>query len=530
MLTDQKAVIRLSDELKSELSTLVVLGTLAVVNLRADYYNSIVATDASGDCLAAVTADCPEPVVEEVARHSLKKGIWTKLLPGTLARERIHGLLDPDGEVPGLSYRTHPLWDLLARCLQYKCAWRELVRRPMHINLLELKAYLKHERRIATRTRSKRVLFGMDSQVSLGAVVKGRSSSKALNGELKKSVAPAIGADIYGLYMYYDTKFNPADDPTRSVQTREPDLALPHWWHEVCGGSFVGFDQWLLAHGAAADLAGVDFGELCSAEGVDLRPQRSRRREPQLQREDAELALEEHLVRERKRASEHGIASSSRGVRIDSITELLMSFPLQQFVFSGTAPDFSSPGALDLFSGRAGVAKQMVRLGCPWVLTFDWKRDVSEDLLDEGLRRKIETLLKSGRVLAFGAAPICASFSVAVTPPVRSAQHPRGKPGLRHSMREKVSQGNSHNDWLADIIAVCEEYHVIWWVENPDTSWWWRQRRWRRFRSSFSKHVFRLCFCRFEACGASHDVSVCWSSRSASRHVQAETYSMDSSR
>lgn len=39
--------------------------------------------------------------------------IWTKLLPGSLARERMRGLLEPDNEVPGLSHRTQ--FDVLAR-------------------------------------------------------------------------------------------------------------------------------------------------------------------------------------------------------------------------------------------------------------------------------------------------------------------------------------------------------------------------------------------------------------------------------
>ena len=64
-------------------------------------------------------------------------------------------------------------------------------------------------------------------------------------------------------------------------------------------------------------------------------------------------------------------------------------------------------------------------------------------------------------------------------------------------MRKKVSEGNSHNDWLAGMVALCEELQLLWWVENPDTSWWWRQQRWRRFRDSRGRKLFRLCFCRF---------------------------------
>lgn len=38
---------------------------------------------------------------------------------------------------------------------------------------------------------------------------------------------------------------------------------------------------------------------------------------------------------------------------------------------------------------------------------------------------------------------------------------------------------------------------MAWWVENPDTSWWWRQRKWRRYRDSRGPDIFRACFCRF---------------------------------
>ena len=34
-------------------------------------------------------------------------------------------------------------------------------------------------------------------------------------------------------------------------------------------------------------------------------------------------------------------------------------------------PDFMKAGALDLFSGRGGVARQMVKLDVPWVLTLE---------------------------------------------------------------------------------------------------------------------------------------------------------------
>ena len=73
-VADQKIVLRLSPELVSQLEALVVLGSLAVVNLRADFYCQIVATDASGDCMAGVAVECPEKVLREVSGIACEKG------------------------------------------------------------------------------------------------------------------------------------------------------------------------------------------------------------------------------------------------------------------------------------------------------------------------------------------------------------------------------------------------------------------------------------------------------------------------
>lgn len=120
----------------------------------------------------------------------------------------------------------------------------------------------------------------LDSQVALGALVKGRSSSKALNKELQRSLRPTLRSDIYGYHVYFDTKYNPADDPTRDHPLRRPELPLPPWWTPVCRGFAPEFDQWLRFHGAATDYADVDFGELCGGQAVDIRAQKAARRDP----------------------------------------------------------------------------------------------------------------------------------------------------------------------------------------------------------------------------------------------------------
>jgi len=96
--------------------------------------------------------------------------------------------------------------------------------------------------------------------------------------------------------------------------------------------------------------------------------------------------------------------------------ELLSSFPEGQFVHSGDKLCLEKRGALDLFSGKAGVARAMAKSGCPWILTVDWARSPQENLLDAGLRERLLRLITLRAFSVVGSAIICSSFSKAVTP------------------------------------------------------------------------------------------------------------------
>ena len=483
-----KDVVRLSDEIKSELIAVSVLAPLAAVNLRAGFADFVCATDASSDCMAGVRAQVPVKVVQELSRHTLRKGAWTKLLPAEKAWRREHGMLAVEDELPDEQFRTHPLWEVMARSLDYSESWRRRPWRKAHINVLELKAHVIEEKRLATSRTSLRVPFGIDSQVTLGAVVKGRAASKALNDELKRSMCYPIGSDLYGLYMYYASASNRADGPTREREPDAPDMPLPSWWHELETGHTDEFDAWMETAGAPSPHDNLPFGQISGGSVLspdELKPAGSLR----------PAARKVH--RQRARKEEIGGDGLFLGKLNAEILKVLNTFKPSQFFFKDGVAAFDEPGALDLFSGTCGVAKQMVRKGCPWVLTFEWKRGSGEDLLDDNLREKLKFLVKAGAFKTLGAAPICSSFSIAITPPVRSQRFPRGIPGLRAAMRQKVKEGNSHNDFVKDLEELCWEYGLWFWIENPDSSFWWFQKRWKCYRPSDSPLCFRLCFCRF---------------------------------
>ena len=99
--------------------------------------------------------------------------------------------------------------------------------------------------------------------------------------------------------------------------------------------------------------------------------------------------------------------------------------------------------------------------------------------------------------LTVGIALICCSCSIAVTPAVRSTRFPRGVPGMTARMRQTVKEGNSHAEFVAYILEICVELCICFWLENPDTSWLWRQKLYAKYRSSASYDLFRFSFCRF---------------------------------
>lgn len=495
-------IIRLSKELVSEITSIAILGTLAVVNLRAEFSDFVVATDASSHVMAGVEAPIPPMVTMELSRHCLRKGVWSKLLAPSRALLREHGILPPDEEVPDATFRSHPLWDLVARALPYKESWRRRIRRRQHINVSELESYVIHEKRVCQRTSSKRVPFGLDSQVSLGAVVKGRAASPKLNSVLRRSLAYPIGADVYSLPMYFNTASNRADGPTRDSVPLAPDLPLPEWWNQLCSGDYGAFDAWMKVVGATSPEDEIPFEDVAGSSELDLVPNRVARARASPRKTkgrtvgiSSDEGADPQTLDRTPGRSKH-LSPSGKPLCPEAIA-LLESLPKSQFVFHSSFKGFSHPGGLDLFSGRYGVAKHTVAAGCPWVLTYEWNHSAAEDLLKPEVRGVILRLLELDAFLTMMAAPICCSFSVAVTPPVRSKRFPRGLPGLRLTMRQKVRDGNSHSDFLADLITLCERKCVGYAVENPDTSWLWRQRRWRRFRSSRSGRIFRCCFCRF---------------------------------
>ena len=221
-------VIRLSEELIDELFTYCFLGSLccgSTFELRPMAPFGPLMLQIGVWLESALNSLCRR----EFCRHAIQKSVWSQLLPPSKAWLRAKGRLEEDDELPDEKFDCHPLFEILARCIPYKETWRQQHKKQVHINIGELRAHLREESYLAPNSMSSRQLYGLDSQVSLGCLIKGRSSSKSLNQELLRSLPIMVGSDLYGFYMYYPSKLNRADGPTRKAPPPPPDKEKPHW-------------------------------------------------------------------------------------------------------------------------------------------------------------------------------------------------------------------------------------------------------------------------------------------------------------
>ena len=141
----------------------------------------------------------------------------------------------------------------------------------------------------------------------------------------------------------------------------------------------------------------------------------------------------------------------------------------------------------------------MLARGCPWVLCIDLAHQTEMDLMSSELRGRLDDLIDHGSFLTVGGGPPCSSLSVAVTPPVRTKHFPAGRPDLPLPARQRVRAGNVLASWMAAVYQRCVELAIAVWVENPDSSWLWRLRPWKRIRENKAEIFgeWRVDYCRF---------------------------------
>ena len=104
-------------------------------------------------------------------------------------------------------------------------------RKKSHINILEKAALLKLCNSLARTKAPVRSVALLDSNVCRCATAKGRTSSLGLSPIVRRVSAVCVAAGIYMHIPFVPTRYNAADDPTRSREVRRPipGLGIEGW-------------------------------------------------------------------------------------------------------------------------------------------------------------------------------------------------------------------------------------------------------------------------------------------------------------
>lgn len=193
-------VRRLWPSVRSELHAICALAPLLWTSVNDDWFDKVVAFDAStlgaGVCSASATTG---DIADEQA-FFVRNG----------AAVSLDGVLDP-GDL-----QQAPLEPALAGA-----QWSTIISRRWrwddHINLLEVQAAILAMRWVLSHPRAmgSRVLLLGDSQVALGCLAKGRSSSYRLLRLLRRAAALILASGLRPSYRWLPSAANPADGPSR---------------------------------------------------------------------------------------------------------------------------------------------------------------------------------------------------------------------------------------------------------------------------------------------------------------------------
>ena len=514
-------VIRISGELREELFLCVILGPLAVTDIRIDVCDWLFASDASDWGIGITRSLMPPWLSSEIHRHKLNKGAWTKLLSPVRALLRLKGALPAADELPeGKVLSSHPLWLELACCLPFEEVLREKVRRAVHINVSEMRAMLRVEREISRLSFPCRYFSLSDSQVCLGAILKGRSASAALNQELQQSLPVHLGCGLVNSHGYVPSELNSADDPTRHCDVRLPVKPKPSWLEsEEEELAKDGLDTWLESYKCGSyEVSGLPPFEELYGEVETLHVENSREKRKQYFRKKCSLrsaslkqeAVETDIARSTPVSSVSSTQKISDRSSGPGSSESCLSpralaafnrIPKKQLIIAGGKVGVESfvpsrPGYLDLYSGEKGVAKSFVSQGGEWAVTFETDDSEDQDVMSSFNQQLIHDLIDTKCVVGVGAGIFCSSFSRAVRPMVRSRDSPAGLEGISHNMEVKVGLGNRHSLWLSGVIELCKERGIHWWVENPDSSFLWLMPEWETLGSTAYENSLRIDYCR----------------------------------
>ena len=243
-----RSFVRVQGDLCNELLAATALLCQVDVDIRAPGAPLILTTDASSTAEAGAVTTIPSDLSVELRRHGLQRGLWSRLLSPAQAFLQERGDLEEEQALPGECYSSHPVWEEVCCALPFR-QFGKIVkvgkRRPLNVG--EVRAAIRGEEGVGRRHPGSRYVHLQDSQVSLATFVKGRSASRAINFELRRSLPGYLSSRVRLSFGFIRSKLNPSDDPRRSCEMREPSRDPASWLASALQGNFDHLDKFLYA-------------------------------------------------------------------------------------------------------------------------------------------------------------------------------------------------------------------------------------------------------------------------------------------
>jgi len=265
---------RLPDSVRDEMVSLTLLSPLLCSDLRASVHDELMFVDARGGKCGRrpqggyCAAQLPQECMDELWRRRVRRGgaahlasthdvmldqYRDMLRAGGYDEAEVQELLPSVDDdltldrrwVGELAHALRPEADCDAQAATCLGDAFRFELPDEHINCGEYRAKRVGVRRQLRRGRcNRRFLVGSDSNVTIGAGVKGRSKSKKLMRLQRQESAENLFANVYVGLLPVDTLDNPGDEPSRSKPLRErrADEPVAGWARRFLEGDVAAID------------------------------------------------------------------------------------------------------------------------------------------------------------------------------------------------------------------------------------------------------------------------------------------------
>ena len=430
-----KKEYRLPDNVREELLWMALCLPLMHANIRWPISSRIGASDASLSGGGRAACFTSEAIAKTLYRYSEHSGEHVRLDWET-------GALAPPSKMSEAPAELEALMGAHCWSTTEKCKFNH----KQHINILELKMVKSELKELVESSNDPyRAVLLVDPRVVVGAVSKGRSSSKQLNRILRSMIGWSIVGQKSLHLVWVGTKSNPADHPSRGVSIPDPEINNP--------------------------VLAAQLGFMPATERAELQNRKSNR--------------EIHKRAKNRRLGDK-IAVTHESQRLDAAARCDRHPALEHWSFR------------EIFAGKGHLTgvfrgKGLINVDAPVELIQKGTPSSAHDILCDSTFKQLCQDAKNPRQIWHFGMP-CGSFSIlqGLNKGTRSHNNPEGNNTLMREIKR--------NEILRRTVMLCSILHAhgsFFTIENPKSSYAWHMSSLVELLNCTSSNCVNLDQCQY---------------------------------